>query len=97
MLAPIGIQPSQRSRIISLAKDSISQYFEKSSGNAKYSLSPAELDKQYLSAVKNNDIATAQKIVDDVAKENGYNSPILYHGTNLQVITKYTNETKVTI
>lgn len=32
MLAPIGIQPSQRSRIINLAKDSISQNPEKSSG-----------------------------------------------------------------
>lgn len=62
--------------------DILPQNSEKSSGNAKYSLSPAELDKQYLSAVKNNDIATAQKIVDDVAKENGYNSPVLYHGTH---------------
>ena len=39
LLAPIGIQPSQRSKIINLAKDSISQNSEKSSGNAKYSLS----------------------------------------------------------
>ena len=43
------------------AKNSLPQNSEKSRGNAKYSLGPAELDKQYLSAVKNNDIATAQK------------------------------------
>lgn len=36
LLAPIGIQPSKRSRIINLAKDSISQYFEKSSGKRKH-------------------------------------------------------------
>ncbi len=64
----------------SSANSILPQNSKKSSGNAKYSLSPAELDKQYLQAVKNNDIETAQKIVDDVAKENGYTIKA-YHGT----------------
>ena len=38
----------------------------------RYSLSPAELDKQYLSAVKNGDMETAQRMVNEYAKENGY-------------------------
>lgn len=38
----------------------------------RYSLSPAELDKQYLSAVKNGDMETAQRMVIEYAKENGY-------------------------
>ncbi len=71
LLAPIGIQPSQRSRIINLAKDSISQYSEKSS----------EIDNQYFEAVECGDMETAQKLVEQVAKENGYDSPLLYHGT----------------
>lgn len=65
----------------SSANSILPQNYKKSSGNAKYSLSPAELDKQYLSAVKNNDTETAQRIVDDVAKENGYTIKA-YHGTS---------------
>ncbi|MGN1329499.1 MAG: hypothetical protein ACI4V4_07345 [Eubacterium sp.] len=61
--------------------DILPQNSEKSTENPKYSLS-VETETAYNEAVKNNDIATAQKIVDDIAKENGYNSPILYHGTN---------------
>lgn len=39
------------------------------------------IDNEYLEAVKNNDLETAQKLVDEVAKENGYTIKA-YHGTS---------------
>ncbi len=53
----------------------------------RYSLS-IETEKVYNEAVKNNDIATAQKIVDDVAKENGYTIKA-YHGTLAKNFTEF--------
>lgn len=44
----------------------------------RYSLT--ETDNEYLSAVENGDTETAQRMVDEVAKENGYTEK-LYHGT----------------
>ncbi len=41
----------------------------------------ANLDKDYLDAVSRGETETAQKIVDDVARENGYTIKA-YHGTN---------------
>ncbi|MGN0449428.1 MAG: hypothetical protein ACI4G0_03605 [Ruminococcus sp.] len=41
------------------------------------------IDNEYLEAVKNNDIETAQKFVDEAAKENGYTIKA-YHGTTNQ-------------
>lgn len=38
-------------------------------------------DSEYLSAVKNGDMETAQKLVEEAAREAGYNSSKLYHGT----------------
>lgn len=58
-------------------------------GDMKYSLSPAELDKQYLSAVKNNDTETAQRMVEETAeksmpdskvRDNKGNLKLVYHG-----------------
>lgn len=46
--------------------------------DTKYSLS--ETDNTYLSAVESGDTETAQKMVDEVAKENGYTIKA-YHGT----------------
>lgn len=40
-----------------------------------------ELDFEYLSAVENGDMKTAQRMVDEAAKAAGYDSPKLYHGT----------------
>lgn len=80
MLATIGIQPAEVSRILNLSKDILPQNSEKSSGNVDYSLN--ETDSKYLSAVKSGDTETAQKMVDEAAKENGYDSPVLYHGTH---------------
>ena len=57
--------------------------------NVRYSLSPAELDKQYLSAVKNNDMKTAQRMVEEAVeksmpdskvRDNKGNLKLVYHG-----------------
>lgn len=47
------------------------------------------LDFDYLSAVENGDTETAQKMVDEVAKLNGYDSPVLYHGTHSFGFTEF--------
>jgi hypothetical protein len=39
-------------------------------------------DSEYMSAVEANDMAKAQSLVDAAAKAAGYDSPILYHGTD---------------
>jgi hypothetical protein len=52
----------------------------------RYSLS--ETDKTYLSAVEKGDTETAQRMVDEVAKENGYTVKV-YHGTNQFGFTKF--------
>lgn len=39
------------------------------------------INNEYLKAVKNNDLETAQKLVDEAAKENGYTIKA-YHGTS---------------
>lgn len=66
------------SDIASADKESANTKSDTKTG-VKHSLS-AETETKYNDAVKNNDIETAQKIVDDVAKENGYTIKA-YHGT----------------
>ena len=39
-------------------------------------------DAGYMTAVENGDMKTAQRMVDEVAKEKGYTPEHLYHGTN---------------
>ena len=46
----------------------------------KFSLSNTETEKTYLDAVKRGDMETAQKMVDEVAKEAGYDIKA-FHGT----------------
>ena len=48
--------------------------------NVKYQSRTSDLDNKYLNAVNSGDIETAQKLVDEVAKENGYTIKA-YHGT----------------
>ena len=51
-------------------------------GGIKLSLkTTAKTDSDYLSAVNRGDMETAQNMVDEAAKEAGYDSPVLYHGT----------------
>ena len=49
----------------------------------RYQSRTYEMDNEYLEAVQNNDLETAQKLVDEAAKENGYTIKA-YHGTNNQ-------------
>ena len=42
----------------------------------------SDRDSTYMDAVNAGDMETAQRMVDEAAKEAGYNSPKLYHGTN---------------
>lgn len=48
------------------------------SDNVKKGLSTK--DSEYISAVKKGDTETAQRIVDEAAKKNGYTQKV-YHGT----------------
>ena len=48
-----------------------------------------EQDRKYLDAVNRGDMAMAQKMVDDAAKADGYDSPKLYHGTNAFGFTEF--------
>ena len=73
MLATIGIQPSEVSRIINLTKSIISQNSEKSIGNTKFSLSDSDgkqLTKEQSEYFKDS------KMRDD----NG-NLKVMYHGS----------------
>ena len=46
-------------------------------------------DTSYLDAVNREDMATAQRMVDEAAKKAGYDSPKLYHGTNKFGFTEF--------
>lgn len=43
----------------------------------------SDRDSDYLDAVNRGDMVTAQRMVDEAAKEAGYYSPKLYHGTKM--------------
>lgn len=57
--------------------------------NIKYQSRNSDIDSEYLEAVENNDLETAQKLVDEAAKKAGYNSPVLYHGTKSFGFTEF--------
>lgn len=79
MLSGIGVQPSEREDIINLAKNSLSQDSENVKNGEKNSLR----DSEYMSAVENGDTETAQRLVDEAAKQAGYTIKA-YHGTTNQ-------------
>lgn len=54
--------------------------FDGNNPDIRYSVDDS-IDNKYLEAVKNNDFETAQKLVDEAAKENGYIIKA-YHGTS---------------
>ena len=60
-----------------------------STENVKGQYSLPDLDANYLKAVESGDMKTAQKMVDEAAKEAGYDSPILYHGTRSFGFTQF--------
>lgn len=61
---------------------------ENNTSGIKYAIDD-EADEKYLEAVENNDLETAQKLVDEAAKKAGYDSPVLYHGTKLFGFTEF--------
>lgn len=63
------------------SKNSISNAIENvNNDNIKYQSRNSDIDSEYLEAVENNDLETAQKLVDEAAKANGYTIKA-YHGT----------------
>lgn len=50
--------------------------------NIKYQSRNSDIDSEYLEAVENNDLETAQKLVEEAAKKAGYNSNSDYQGTS---------------
>lgn len=61
---------------------------QQNNNNVKHSVDDA-IDNKYLEAVKNNDLETAQKLVEEAAKKAGYDSPLLYHGTKSFGFTEF--------
>lgn len=55
---------------------------------SNFSYSLPEIDNKYMSAVENGDMETAQRMVDEAAREAGLNSPMLYHGTKMFGFTR---------
>ncbi len=62
MLATIGVQPSEVSRILNLAQDSLSQSADKVKRQSRS-------DAEYLSAVERGDMEIAQRMVDEAAEK----------------------------
>jgi hypothetical protein len=56
---------------------------ENSSKKSSESGKRASMDSDYMSAVNRGDMVTAQRMVEEAAREAGYNSPKLYHGTKM--------------
>lgn len=52
-------------------------------------LSREELDEEYLTAVERGDVETARRMVRETAKQNGYTTQMLYHGTGRFGYTSY--------
>lgn len=61
-----------------ISQDNASVNNQANQENKKFSMR----NSAYLEAVENNDLETAQRLVEEAAKESGYNSPVLYHGTS---------------
>ena len=61
---------------------------EKSNSQQKKQYSLSEADSKYNSAVKSGDIETAQRLVDEAAKNAGYTTKA-YHGTLTKGITEF--------
>ena len=59
----------------------LSERFNPVQEDIRYSIS-AEEDEAYMDAVESGDTVAAQRMVDEAARDAGYNSPKLYHGTD---------------
>ena len=55
----------------------------------EFGVKHSDRDSSYMDAVNRGDMVTAQRMVAEAAREAGYTSPKLYHGTNLFGYTKF--------
>jgi hypothetical protein len=62
---------------------------ERRSVNALRTSKNSPTDAEYLRAVEAGDMATAQRIVDEAAREAGYNVGPVYHGTEQKGLTEF--------
>ena len=69
--------------------DRIAQNEPNVNTNDKKSYAMPKTDQEYLVAVEKGDIETAQKMVDEAAKKAGYDSPLLFHGTQSFGFTEF--------
>ncbi|MBQ7873765.1 MAG: hypothetical protein IJ306_01190 [Oscillospiraceae bacterium] len=74
-----------------LSKDVLEHFEEKRPADGYYSdrVLFQLRDSNYSKAVSDGDMETAQRLVDEAAKEAGYNSPMLYHGTGAFGFTEF--------
>jgi hypothetical protein len=64
-------------------QDDVAQFSNRLSGQI------TEQDQKYLDAINRGDMEAAQRMVEDAAREAGYDSTKLYHGTNSFGFTKF--------
>lgn len=57
--------------------------------DTRYSLADKQLDKQYEEALKKGDWNAQDKLVEKAARRAGYDSPLLYHGTDAFGFTEF--------
>ena len=67
----------------------ISSNYSISDSTAKSQGKFSDRDADYMTAVESGDTETAQRMVDEAAKNAGYNSPMLYHGTQSFGFTEF--------
>jgi hypothetical protein len=75
------VQNLRKSVVEDVIKDT-----HKIADTSRQSLTPTNTivrNKEYMDAVTRGDMETAQRMVDEAAKEAGYDSPKLYHGTKM--------------
>jgi hypothetical protein len=53
---------------------------------------PDAMDRDYVAAVKRDDVEAMQKIVDRKAKKQGYTSPLVFHGSSSDSITSFSKD-----
>lgn len=69
--------------------NSITENSEKSNPSDENSSKNSASDNEYLSAVESGDTATQERIIEARAREAGYNTPMLYHGTTSFGFTEF--------
>ena len=87
----IPVNSSQRTerKTLTISNDSITETEPNVNTNDKKSYAMPKTDQEYLTAVEKGDIETDQKMVDEAAKKAGYDSLLLFHGTQSFGFTEF--------